>query len=318
MMFSLTNKNPHILVIGSAHLDAIGSYTAEEYGKIDKPGNICFSIGGTAYNIAVNLANTGKIQASLYTHLKPNSPITQIILSKLHEEGVGLNYVRQDPLITEDSGFIAHLTNGELESAISSSQIVKAKFDVELLNKGIKAATVVVAECNLSLEQLNYIAKACQELKKPLIIAGVSETKCIKAAKLETQFEYLVVNKVEAAALAEYTSENIQTPTIAKTVIITQGAEGWTTYTNDKTDHFPAPTFDSVNNTTGAGDAFTAALALTLAAAIKENKTDKLAKLKENADKMVCNVLRKQVASGKNVKALESAKRAIRVPETLK
>lgn len=307
-MLKLFNRRPQILVIGSAHLDAIGSYKAEESSKIDKIGEVCFSIGGTAYNIAVNLANTGEVAVNIYTHLKPNSPITQIILSKLYEEGVGLNYIRQDPNITQDSGFIAHLTDGELVSAVSASQLTKAELNLTLLDRGIRKASAVVADCNLGLDQLNAIGKLCHTHTKQLIIGGVSESKCLKAIKLSHKFDFLVVNQVEAASLTAQLNGPLTDMQGVKTIVVTKGAQGWSSYTQGTVEHFDAPILEGINNTTGAGDAFVAALALTIVCANK-------ASLKENVDKLVISVLQKQVASGKNIQALESSKRVIKVPQ---
>ena len=50
------NNEQYILVIGAAHIDVFANYERELSSKIDKPGKIDFSLGGTAFNIAANLA----------------------------------------------------------------------------------------------------------------------------------------------------------------------------------------------------------------------------------------------------------------------
>jgi len=107
-----------VLVIGSAHLDVIGEYQDIRY--VDRKGKVTYSIGGTAYNIAVDLAQH-RVRCFLFTYLKKNSILSRIIWNKLALRGVKRRYVRSvtticgdaaDPLPLAESGFVAHRDSG--------------------------------------------------------------------------------------------------------------------------------------------------------------------------------------------------------------
>jgi sugar/nucleoside kinase (ribokinase family) len=89
-------------------MDVIGDFTSADQHDVDKVGEISHSIGGTAFNIAVGIANAGGVTVAMYTHLRAKSMVTDLILSRLHEEGVSTKYVVRDPTINKDSGFVAH------------------------------------------------------------------------------------------------------------------------------------------------------------------------------------------------------------------
>ena len=63
-----------ILVIGSIHLDIIGSYFLSKNNKdsVDKEGAFDISVGGAAYNIAYNLLRNKK-RASIFSIIKEGS-----------------------------------------------------------------------------------------------------------------------------------------------------------------------------------------------------------------------------------------------------
>ena len=159
-------------------MDVLGDFPSTEKRRIDKEGEVYCSIGGSAFNIAVDIANAGGTTVSLFTHVRRKSPVTDIILARLREEGVSARYVIRDTNIQRDSGFIAHRVDGELVSAVSSMPVEDAQFDERVLASAVNRASIVIAECNLSGTQLSLIARLCKPTGKPLIVGGVSESKC--------------------------------------------------------------------------------------------------------------------------------------------
>src|SRR4051812_607431 len=73
-----------ILVFGSCLLDVFADYSSDPKNYLEKIGKVSFAIGGTAFNIAINLAVSGA-SPSIFTVLKRNSPISDAILLKLDE-----------------------------------------------------------------------------------------------------------------------------------------------------------------------------------------------------------------------------------------
>lgn len=60
-----------VLVIGDAHIDVIADYLPGS-PYLDKPGEVRYGIGGTAFNIAINLGQHG-IPTTLLAVLKRGS-----------------------------------------------------------------------------------------------------------------------------------------------------------------------------------------------------------------------------------------------------
>src|SRR6186713_1662474 len=98
-MSFLGRKQLEVLVCGSIHLDVFGDFSGTQKRRIDKEGEVHCSIGGSAFNVAVNIANEGGVNVALFTHVRANSPVTDIIFSRLREEGVSRRYVVKDPHI---------------------------------------------------------------------------------------------------------------------------------------------------------------------------------------------------------------------------
>jgi sugar/nucleoside kinase (ribokinase family) len=213
------------LIIGSAHLDVIGEF--EDFATIDKEGKVVYSIGGTAYNISVNLAQK-RLRCFLFTYLKKTSIITKIIWGKLAVRGVKRKYVhrvvtvggagRDRPILSE-SGFVAHRDSEskDISSAVTRTAITDVTLsegyqarDRDRLRKAIRRASCVVADCNLSSDLLEkIIERAREDPRKIVIVPVVSESKIHHLINLPFANRhpvYLVAGNVEEVftALAEY------------------------------------------------------------------------------------------------------------------
>ena len=310
-------RKPHIVVIGSAHMDVLGDFRKSEIKRIDREGEVFCSIGGTGFNIAVNLANQAGVSVSLYTHLRTSSPITTMVIERLKQEGVKTALVFTDPTIDVDSGFIAHRADGELISAVSSMPLEKVTLRKKTLSVAISKAALVLAECNLSDTQLAQIIKMCATYDKKLIIGGVSESKCLrlKVAVINgtepTTIFAFVINIKEAKALfgGPFNSSchdeviNICAMVKSQTVVVTDGVNGWTVcHADGRAEKFLAPNVPGVSSTSGAGDALTAAIAHEVAT---HELTD-WAQTKPKIHHFVSCVLKKKVASGADLSSIET------------
>jgi|SoiMethySBSTD1v2_1073268.scaffolds.fasta_scaffold09774_12 sugar/nucleoside kinase (ribokinase family) len=87
-----------VLVVGSAHIETTGELadnTLLAQGS-DHEGRIVYSVGGSGYNVAVNLAAAGKNgRVALDTLLPKESRLAELVLSKLMSNGVSTDYVRR-------------------------------------------------------------------------------------------------------------------------------------------------------------------------------------------------------------------------------
>lgn len=312
-------KRPIILVVGSAHVDVFGDFDTSQANAIDKEGEIVCSIGGTAFNIAVDLASEATVQVILYTHLKKNSLSTDLIIRRLRREFISTRYVIRDDSIKSDSGFIAHRSNMELTSAVSSMPIQQATINIGKIESIAKRSSVIIAECNLSSAQLNNIAKICTKLNKPFLVGGVSESKCKRVRLLDAAasplIAYFSINITEAAALIgkplgklieidASTAKLICELSRASTVIITGGSDGWINASIDGSIKAnAAPVSPVVVSTSGAGDALIAGLGYHLA---HDRSPSDISKATETIHRFIDRVLRHRASSGSEFTNVDS------------
>jgi pseudouridine kinase len=314
---SAFSRKPFVLVVGSAHMDVFGDFPSNLRTQIDREGEVFCAIGGSGFNIAVDLANEGRVSVGLFTHIRAESPVSDIILARLLEEKVSTQYVIRDIQIQRDSGFVAHRADGELVSAVSSMPVEDADFNTMLLESAIQKASVVVADCNLSASQLTLIAGLCSTHQRKLIVSGVSESKCKRVQLLSSDsngkapIACFCINKKESRALMGKNSDpeepefanNICRVAHAEHVVVTEGKDGWLIYSVDGTiQRFEAPRVGSVVSSSGAGDAVVAAIANCIA--LQGHLEWPL--IKTTVHRFVDRVLRKRVSSGADLTSLET------------
>lgn len=260
----------YVLVIGSAHLDILAYYDKCEEEFIDKKGSFEYSIGGTAFNIAVDLARHS-VPVCFYTALKKGSLATEFIIKRFKKNLINYNYIQFEELLPE-SGFIAHMSEKNLISAVSCMGVENATLNTETLSSAIENSKFVVMECNLAPHQINTVSKLALSASKMIFMGGVSESKVKRAKNVysseENQYplELLSVSQKEAKAfLKDYRPNedplNICKQAKAKNVVITNGEQGFSVYTakGEKLDFNP-PDVKTVKSTSGAGDALLAAI----------------------------------------------------------
>ena len=85
-----------VFVAGSAHLDVLAKITGDDIA-IDKIGHVAIEIGGSACNIATNLAALG-LKPRLLTAMQENSPYSGIIMAHLRAQGVDVRVINHDDM----------------------------------------------------------------------------------------------------------------------------------------------------------------------------------------------------------------------------
>lgn len=188
-----------ILVIGAAHIDVHTYYRHKVGRQKDKPGIVKFSIGGTAYNIAANLAWHNK-KVSLLTTVNKDTIIGACTEAQIKEQNI-IGMFLPSPHRSADAAYVAHYEEQELASAVTYEPIEKADvISYSKLDDEIKEAAVTVVDCNIGADQLTSIVKRCNLLKRPIMIAGVSESKARKVLRIDPtcEMDVFVINQVEA------------------------------------------------------------------------------------------------------------------------
>lgn len=254
------------LVIGSVNLDVMAEFHPEDKNIIDKVGKVKYSIGGTAYNIAHNIAKHG-FKVSLVSFLKEDSFITHYVLEKLKRNKISIDFIEIDKEINESS-FVSLNCNGELISAVSSTSINHGRLNYAKISEGIKSSSMVIMDCNMDPHQINKILEISKTFHVPTTISGVSEEKVIKIKNLEIRDSFplaiISMNKKEFEALGMPLDCQICQKLKASYLIITDGVNGFEIYSINKESPkiFPAVNVKNFKSSSGAGDALLASVCI--------------------------------------------------------
>ena len=259
----------HVLVVGAAHIDVMADYEAAAAQRVDKAGLVRYSVGGTAYNIAVDLGQVG-IPTMLMTVLKQPSFSSVWIRERLEAANVGTQFVELSEHVAE-SGFVALRRAGVMESAVTHSAVEHHTFRRDRLEKAIAAARIVVLECNLAPEQITLVAQLAQRAGRPVVVAAVSDTKVRRIGQTlsDVPFDLVSMNALEAQAIGIDIETLVAGPAAtalcakmrARQVVVTCSEHGHRRVdASGKIESFAAPDIDGVVSPTGAGDALLAGI----------------------------------------------------------
>lgn len=188
-----------ILVVGSAHLDILARSSHRD-DVVDRIGTLSIEVGGTACNIAVNIAKIG-VPTRFMTMLN-ESAFSKIIETYLQEQGVEtiIQYEKDLPA----SGFSAHIdTDGELVSAVSSMPVEQRAFNDVMIKDAFDGVKAVCLDCNLSVDTIRSLALKARTLNIPAYVAAVSEEKSVRWAGVSELFKCAFMNKREARFMSQ-------------------------------------------------------------------------------------------------------------------
>lgn len=256
-----------ILVVGSVHMDVLASYSKSAASKLDKIGRLDFRLGGVAYNVIANL-NAHKVRARLFTCIRNNSLGGQFVKMGLRRSNTDLRFIQDVPQMSE-SGYIAHLLEDKLASAVTCVGIEHVQLNERLLRNAITECSIVALDTNLSREQITTITKLAHSLSKPVFVACASDSKIERICfPNEIRYRVVTLNRIEACAIGfdvEKLSQDAATALCkrcsSEEVVVTLGEAGFVVCSLDgPPQRTPAPNIKCAKNTTGAGDALFAAV----------------------------------------------------------
>lgn len=188
-----------IFVIGSGHLDVL-SKASQPDQVIDRIGDVSIEVGGTACNIAINLASMGA--SVTFCSAMARSPYAQIVQNFLKKNRVTLEILEDERLPV--AAFSAHIDHqGELISAITSAPVEKHTFTEDYFFKAMQHAIGVIVDCNLSSRSIDAAVCAANDLKIPAFVAAVSEPKSVRIADISGHITAAFMNRHEIRFLKE-------------------------------------------------------------------------------------------------------------------
>ena len=261
-------EKEYIVTIGSANMDVAGySHASLNYAD-SNPGKIKFTPGGVGRNIAHNLALLGK-DSWLLTAVG-NDFYGQSLLAQTNQSGV---HVEKCLIVAGEntSSYLSLLDNtGEMLVAINDMSITD-HISADFLSQHrdfIRAAKVIVADCNISEDALTWVLENAGEV--PVFIDPVSAWKCVKIREQLGKIHTLKPNRLEAETLSGIALSGREDVGKVATwfherglnrLVLSMGGDG--VYYSDisGSSGWSLPIKTHVINVTGAGDAMMAGLA---------------------------------------------------------
>ena len=262
----MSKAHPRCAVVGAANIDIGGFPSGAAVMRDSNPGRIRMSAGGVGRNIACNLARLG-VETQLVTALGGDA-FADVIRADCASAGVRLDHA----LTLSDAASSSYLfiadDAGDMLFAVNDMSICERLTPEALapVLDALNAMDAVVLDANLSGEALRFLA---ENVRAPLIADAVSTVKARKLIPILPYLRAIKPNAIEAAALTGLPVKGRESGEAAarrlvemgaRRAFITLGELGVCAWDRTGGTFIPGRAVRMVN-ATGAGDAFTAALA---------------------------------------------------------
>ena len=261
----IVKEDDYVVVIGGANIDIQGFTNEKLILRDSNPGKTMISLGGVGRNIAENLSNL-EVNTKLITAIG-----NDLYGKKILEDSKMSGFSMEDSLIIPEENTSTYLSTlneeGDMIVAISSMDILE-KLSINYINTikhSISKGKAFVLDTNLREDLLDYLT---ENIKVPIFLDTVSGTKAIKVKDFIGRFHTIKPNKLEAEILSGIKINNDDDlkkvgkfflEKGVKDIFITLGQEGVYYRNENKEGKIKGLSIDVVNST-GAGDAFIAAL----------------------------------------------------------
>ena len=260
----------HVLVIGGTLLDTKGKPDAGLAPGTSNPGRIRYSRGGTARNVAENLARLGT-KVLLITAVG-NDSTGQKLLSQTAASGVNIDHA----LIIDDANTGAYLAlldgDGSLSVAVDDSSVMQNITPAYLhyRRRLFRDADMIMMDGSLTPPTIKTIVRLATQYKIPLCADPSSSRLAHRLRPYLPNLHLVVPNEVEQAELLEVDFPG-HDPEASRTlahrlvnmgvdhVVVTLSDFGLDYATGDEVGYIP-PSYSKMVDATGTGDAVTAAI----------------------------------------------------------
>ena len=252
-------------VVGGVNMDIGGHSHGPLVAADSNPGTVSMSMGGVGRNIAHNLALLGA-DVRMLTAMGDDL-YGQKIASACTELGIDMSHAKKLPGYSTSTYLYIAAPEGEMAMAISDMSICD-RIDSEYLAANLSTlqnARVVVADANIPMESLIFLAENC---KSALFVDPVSTVKAVKLRPILSKIHTLKPNRLEAELLSGIPIRSKEDVAKAaqvlldmgiRRVFISKGADGG--YAAEGAEGLWLPNLPGKPiNTTGCGDAFMGAL----------------------------------------------------------
>jgi len=261
-----------VVVVGSTNFDiVVKAERLPKEGETLLVSNLKFFPGGKGANQAVAVARLGA-HTSLVGAVGTDI-IGDHLLQGLVAEGIDTTCVRRDAARASGTAFIMLFPNGNNCIAVDpAANFNLTPADIERARGVIERADALSTVLEIPLEAVEAALRLARKAGKLTVLdAGPprhcpAEILCLAdvVSPNETELAHLTGEEVRGRVSAREAAQNLLALGV-KTVVLKLGSDGSMLVTAKKTKHFPACKIEAVDPT-AAGDAFTAALTVELAA----------------------------------------------------
>ena len=259
-------SQPYVLVIGAAGIDSKGRANIPLTLETSTPGIVRVSVGGTARNVADNLARLG---------------VETVLVSAVGEDASGKRVLDTAAAVGLNTHYCIvsaeHRTSAYLALLDETGNLVMSVDDMEILscitpqvieqNRSlIKNAAMVMIDSNLAEETIDALFKIANRYKVRICADSTSATLATRLKPHLSNIYIITPNIAEAQVLSDSSIEDENQAINAarrlvnagvEIVIITLGEEGVVYATAHDSGHIPAMATEVIDST-GASDALTA------------------------------------------------------------
>jgi len=261
--------NARICVMGGANMDIHGLPSVTLRLRDSNPGTIAVSPGGVARNIAENLARLG-VDARLITAIGRDH-FGDSILRQADAAGVDVRFVQRVDAIPTGTYLAVFDESGDMRVAVADMRSMD-RLDADALRPlaaAIDECPLLIVDSNLCDDALRWLA---ERFRDHVVFADtVSVTKAVRLLPYLDTLHTLKTNPAELRALTGFEAQTeaeldrladwIHSRGVAR-LFVTRGSEGLFYSTPGERGMVPpARPAAEIRNTSGAGDAFLAALA---------------------------------------------------------
>ncbi|EAR09555.1 carbohydrate kinase family protein [Reinekea blandensis] len=252
-----TTTAERVLVIGGANVDMSGTCLGRLIPGDSNPGIVSSGAGGVGRNIADNLARLGL--SSTLLSVFGNDIGRTIIEKSCQSAGVDTSPSLIVDGAATGSYLAIHNQLGALLAAISDMAITESLTPERLKERLplIQSFSTLVLDANLPQASLEWLVEHSQN--QTLMVDAVSATKAVRLKRMLPKIDLLKVNRDEASAILgqpaddKTLSEALHKQGV-KTILLSQGPQGASLYSQQAYHHKDAIKGDNASDT-GAGDA---------------------------------------------------------------
>lgn len=265
-------EDVHVVAVGSTNFDlVVKAERLPKEGESMLATDLKFFPGGKGANQAVGVARLGA--KTTFIGSVGQDMIGDFLIRGLESNGIDVSWVRRDPDRTTGCACIMLFPNGNNSIVVDpSANFALSRSDLERAEKVIAGADALCTVLEIPIEVVEAALQIARKAGKLTVLDAGPPRHCppeiLKLADIvspnETELEHLTGEKVSGRVSAQEAATKLLELGV-RTVVLKLGSDGAMLVTREGAKHFPACRVDAVDPT-AAGDAFTAALTVQLAA----------------------------------------------------